>query len=178
MNKIISILVAIIVIFSGFGIVAATSKYMIVNNQPPNDPKIWGPSIGKVGTEYLFNVVTTDPENQNVSYFIEWGDNTSTGWTNYYYSGQEMHFTHIWYEVNQYPIRCKAKDVYNAESNWTYISIPIMKKQVDNDLINLPKEKYTTMLFVDNMSVIEFYNIYLNNFYIHFFKVIKYVIEL
>jgi hypothetical protein len=127
MNKIISISVVGILFLSGFGIVAATSKYMTISNQPPNDPKIYGPSKGKVGVTYLFNVVTSDPENQNVSYFIEWGDETSTGWTNYYYSGQEVHLTHTWYEVKQYSVRCKAKDIYNAESNWTYMDIPIAK---------------------------------------------------
>ena len=76
MNKIIPILVVGILVLSVFGIPAVTSKYTISDNQPPNDPEIYGPSKGKVGVTYLFNVVTSDPENQNVSYYIEWGDGT------------------------------------------------------------------------------------------------------
>ena len=50
-----------------------------------------------------------------------------TGWTYYFSSGQVIHIAHTWYKINQYAIRCKAKDIYNAESNWTYMSIPIAK---------------------------------------------------
>ena len=152
MNKMISISVAVIVIFSGFGIVVATSKYMTICNQPPNDPEIRGPSKGKVGITYVFTVVTTDPENQNVSYFIEWGDETSTGWTPYFNSGKEMGFTHTWYKIKEYPVRCKAKDILNAESNWSYMSIPIMNNQVSDDLlVNLLEKKYTTMLIFNTL---------------------------
>jgi hypothetical protein len=99
----------------------------VLDNQPPRNPEIMGPAQGKVGITYLFTVVATDPEKQNVSYYIEWGDGTHTGWTPYYQSGQTVCYSHRWYKINDYPVRCKAKDTMGAESNWSYIAIPIME---------------------------------------------------
>jgi len=130
--KIIPISMIGILILSVFGIVSVSSKYTISDNLPPNDPEITGPAKGKVGITYLFTIWTEDPEHQNVSFYIEWGDGTSTGWTPYFNSGQYVHYTHTWYKINEYPLRCKAKDIYNAESNWTYMDIPIAKNTALN----------------------------------------------
>ncbi len=153
MNKIISISVVGILFLSGFSIVAATSKYTTPLNQPPNDPRMFGPTSGIIGRPYFFVITTSDPENQNVSYFIDWGDGTSTGWTPYFNSGKEVKYTHTWYKVDEFTIRCKAKDIYNAESNWSSIVMPIAKNKVnDYSLLNL-SEKFTTMPLLSNIFI-------------------------
>jgi hypothetical protein len=145
-------LLAIGVIFLFIGVAVAPSinstgyqTIIVSDNQPPNNPEITGPSKGKVGIMYLFTIVTKDPENQNVSYYIEWGDGTHTGWTPYSKSGQYVHYTHTWYRINEYPVRCKAKDIYNAESNWTYIAMPItinsgIVQSTNNDLVEVTSQ--------------------------------------
>ena len=120
----------IIVLFIGVAVAPSINStgsqtIIISDNHPPNNPIIIGPSRGKVGVAHIFTIVTTDPENQNVSYYIEWGDGTHTGWTDYFTSGQSVHYMHTWYKINEYCVRCKAKDTLGAESNWTYLDMPI-----------------------------------------------------
>jgi hypothetical protein len=138
------LVVGIILLFIGVAVapsINSTGHQMIVasDNHPPNDPTITGPQKGKVGVAYLFNFWTTDPENQNVSYFIDWGDNTSTGWSYYYKSGQYVHYSHTFDKWDFYAIRCKAKDTLGAESNWSYISIPMFEDTSD-DLIEVTSQ--------------------------------------
>ena len=61
-------------------------------NNPPNKPTITGNSSGKPGTEYEYTFVSTDPEEDEISYYIDWGDNTSTGWTRTLPSGEVLQF--------------------------------------------------------------------------------------
>ena len=53
-------------------------------NNPPDKPNIYGPIRGKPGVEYVYEFKTRDPEDDDVSYYIEWGDGTNSGWTDYY----------------------------------------------------------------------------------------------
>jgi hypothetical protein len=141
-------LLGIGVIFLFIGVAVAPSinstgyqTIIVSDNRPPNDPQIVGPSKGRAGVSYLFIFRTTDPENQNVSYFIDWGDNTSDGWTNYYKSGQSICFSHTFYKIDWYAIRCKAKDTLGAESNWSHMSIPMLvKASNDNDLVKVTSQ--------------------------------------
>ena len=52
-------------------------------NNPPDKPDIHGPLKGKPGVEYFYEFCTKDPEDDDVSFFIDWGDGTNTGWTDY-----------------------------------------------------------------------------------------------
>ena len=139
-------LFAIGIIFLFIGVAVAPSinstEYQIVyasDNRPPNDPTITGPRKGKAGVAYVFNFWTTDPENQNVSYFIDWGDNTSNGWSYYYKSGQSVHYSHTFDKWDFYAIRCKAKDPLGAESNWSYMNVPMFEDASD-DLVEVTSQ--------------------------------------
>lgn len=89
-----------------------------VANQAPYAPEISGPPSGKPGTSYEFTIVTTDPEEDNVCYNIDWGDG-NTEWTGFYASGEEVTITHTWSGQGTYIIKAQAKDVYGAESEWS-----------------------------------------------------------
>jgi rhodanese-related sulfurtransferase len=100
--------------------------YPIRTNTEPDPPTITGPVRGKPGVEYEYVFSTEDPENDAVSYYVDWGDDTSTGWTDYYPSGEEVAISHTWEEINWYnTIRCKSKDVYGVESDWSESLVPI-----------------------------------------------------
>ncbi|UCD13256.1 MAG: hypothetical protein JSW60_06775 [Thermoplasmatales archaeon] len=93
-------------------------------NNPPDRPKMAGPLSGRVGARYVYDIFTEDPDGDNVSYYIEWGDGTSTGWTDYYPSGMPISIKHTWYRKGTYLVRCRAKDVYDFESGWWTIPWP------------------------------------------------------
>ena len=55
----------------------------------------------------------------NVSYYIEWGDGTNTSWIGPYPSGEEISASHSWNQTGNYMVQAKAKNIYDAESDWS-----------------------------------------------------------
>ncbi len=91
----------------------------------PTTPQ--GPFIGKIGTNYTFTTTTSDPNNDNLYYQIDWGDETLSTWIGPFNSGQQIQISHTWNQRGNYPIQIKAKDTNNSESNWStpkIITIP------------------------------------------------------
>ena len=105
-----------------------------LENDPPNKPSIDGETNGKVGVEYEYTFETTDPEGLQVWYYIEWGDNTNTGWIGHYPSGEEITKSHSWSEKDTYTIRCKAKDPYEAESEWGELEVTMPMNQQSSNI--------------------------------------------
>jgi len=109
-----------------------------LDNKPPEAPTIEGPSKGKPGIKYDFTFYAEDlDDDDDVSYYIEWGDGTTTGWTDYFESGQPADFSHTWDKIEEFPIRCKAKDIYNAEGDWSNYIIYIPRNMVFDSNLNL-----------------------------------------
>jgi len=94
--------------------------FTTLNNpdEPPSVPEISGPAKGKPGATYKFDFVATDPEQDQVYYYVDWGDGTNSGWLGPYASGATASANHIWSVKGAYPIKAKAKDVHGAESDW------------------------------------------------------------
>jgi hypothetical protein len=95
----------------------------ITDNNPPNTPVITGPGEGTPGNQYLFNILTEDLDGHDVYYFVDWGDNTTTGWLGPYVSGTQIHVTHSWAETGTFTVKAKAKDSMNAESDWGILQV-------------------------------------------------------
>ena len=92
---------------------------LVRDNNPPEAPDIDGPTKGDVGKEYEFTIMTTDPLNEDVYYWIEWGDGTMEEWIGPYASGENVTASHTWTEKGTYSIRGKAKNALNAEGAWS-----------------------------------------------------------
>lgn len=88
-------------------------------SDPPDAPTISGPASGIEGLEYDFTFVTTDPNDDEVFYFIDWGDGTNSGWIGPYLSDEEVIVSNTWFEHGIYDIKAKAKDTYGAGSEWS-----------------------------------------------------------
>jgi len=99
------------------------------SNDPPNKPSVDGETNGKIETKYDYNFLTSDPEGLQVWYYIEWGDDTNTGWIGPYHSGEEITKSHSWSKKDTYVIRCKAKDPYSDESEWGTLEVSMPKNQ-------------------------------------------------
>ncbi|HDM66842.1 MAG TPA: PKD domain-containing protein [Thermoplasmatales archaeon] len=87
-------------------------------NQPPFTPTITGPTTGRVGNRYEYTFNAVDPEGDKIYYYIDWGDNTSSGWIGPYSSGEDVIVSHSFSVQGTYTVRAKARDVSGAESNW------------------------------------------------------------
>ncbi len=90
----------------------------VVVDRPPSIPTITGPNQGKPGTPYLFTFTSTDPDGDVVFYWVDWGDNTTTGWVGPYVSGQFAALNHQWNTQGTFTVKAKAKDALGFESDW------------------------------------------------------------
>lgn len=116
-----------------------TWAYIYENNTPPAPPTIDGQTSGKAGVEYEYTFLTDDPEDDNVSFYVEWGDGTNSGWTEFVASETEVTLPHIWEEQDTYTIRAKAKDILGEESNWgsLVVTMPVNQQKDDSFLLRL-----------------------------------------
>ena len=96
-------------------------------NNPPNTPSISGTNSGKAGETYTYTISGTDPDNDMISYFVDWGDGSDSGWQGPYDSGTSIELSHSWTEQGSYIIKAKAMDSEGSESNWATRSVSMPK---------------------------------------------------
>ncbi len=89
-----------------------------VNIHRPSKPILVGPSSGRSGKDYRYMVSATDPTGVPLSYFIDWGDGSNTGWITQPY-GDTLNVPHSWNEKGAYLIQAKAKNIQGIESEWS-----------------------------------------------------------
>lgn len=103
-----------------------TGRYKkdISDNLPPYKPDIDGPTNGNAGTSYIYTFNSIDPEGNNIAeYMVNWGDGTNTSWEGPFASGDPQTISHTWAKKGTYTISAKAKDIYDAESEWGTLSV-------------------------------------------------------
>jgi len=145
MKKILSIIIVGLFILMGSAVsiqkesaVSAKSYYAKnapfttgnANNSPPSMPVIQGQTKGKHDVMYNFNFSSTDPDGDNVYYWIEWGDCPSVRWIGPFPSGQVITRNHT-FPRGTWTVQCKAKDIYNATSDWGTLKVTM---PLSNDL--------------------------------------------
>ncbi|KYK22139.1 hypothetical protein AYK24_08480 [Thermoplasmatales archaeon SG8-52-4] len=90
---------------------------LIPGNNPPEAPDIKGPITSKPGILYDYIFKATDPDGDDVRYFIDWDDG-NTEWTEYCPSGEEIIVSHLWEEGKYHQIRARANDTHGALGPW------------------------------------------------------------
>ena len=106
---------------------------LIIENYPPYIPSIDGPASGKIGEEHEYNVSTIDPDEDEVWYYIDWGDDSFEEWIGPFDSGEEVVVSHTWDEQGTFYIRVKARDGYDFESDWGELEVTMPRNRiVDN----------------------------------------------
>jgi len=101
------------------------SNWYAIDNTQPEKPTIDGDATVKVRKSIDFNFTGVDPDGFNVSYFVDWGDNTTTGWTEFTDSGVPVTLNHTWNKRGTYTIKCKVKDLAENESDWATLSVKV-----------------------------------------------------
>lgn len=92
---------------------------------PPATPTITGDYSVKKGKPYTLQMRTTDPDENNVYYMIDWGPE-KTSWLGPFESGETITRNRTFNYRGNITIKVKSKDTTNAESDWGQhpISIP------------------------------------------------------
>jgi hypothetical protein len=101
----------------------------IGDNDPPDDPDIWGDVEVVVGKPYDFEFASVDPDGDMIAYYIEWGDGIPPTWSDFLPSGAVYTKSHTWWVQGDYTIRAKAKDTYGAESGWGELRITVPREK-------------------------------------------------
>ena len=99
-------------------------------NDPPEKPIIDGRKNGEPHQHYDYTFISTDLEDNPIWYYIDWGDNTSTGWLGPYTSYHQITLTQTWHEAKVFIIKAKAKDVFDAESEWTTFEVNLPRNKI------------------------------------------------
>ena len=108
-----------------------TKSIVVTANDAPYAPSISGKTRGKAGIEYEYTFTATDPDGDDVSFYVEWGDDTSSGWTEFVSSEAEVKLKHTWVEEDTYTIKAKAKDIFGAESGWSTLEVSMPNTKED-----------------------------------------------
>jgi outer membrane protein assembly factor BamB len=101
----------------------------VESNIPPEAPIISGETNGNVGQRYWYMFNSVDPDRNPISFYIEWGDDTTTGWTIERASGENCYYDHTWSEPDTYTIRAKTKDVMGEESDWGTLEVTMPRNR-------------------------------------------------
>jgi len=94
----------------------------VESNMPPDPTTISGPTEGKAGEAYDYFFSISDPDNNPVQVFVDWGDGAS-GWSYESAPGYTIKMSHTWDEDGTYTIKAKARDSIGAESNWSTMTV-------------------------------------------------------
>jgi len=100
-----------------------------ITSSAPSAPRIDGPRSGKTGQDYDYNFRSIDPTDDDIYYYIEWGDGGTEEWIGPYNAGEEITISHSWSQTGSHNIRAKAKDENNEESGWSTFEVSMPKNR-------------------------------------------------
>lgn len=92
----------------------------MADNNPPEAPTGLNPSWWLPGEKYELKFRAYDPDGDDISYFIDWGDGNTSGWIGPYGSNEDVTVSYSWDEVGNYEIVVDAKDSNGSMANDSY----------------------------------------------------------
>ncbi len=109
-----------------------------VTNNPPSAPTISGPANGNKGTQYTYTFSSTDPEAEDLFYYIDWGDGNKEEWAGPFNSAEPVTISHTWIKKGTYQIKAKSKDINNQVSYLGEFEVTMPRyKIIENNFVFL-----------------------------------------
>ncbi len=90
--------------------------YIGIANTPPSNPTVSGETYGNKNVEYSFIAMSTDLDNDSISYNFNWGDGT-TNITDRLPSGMPVTLQHSWDSAGIYTINVTVSDNQTMSGN-------------------------------------------------------------
>ena len=119
-------------------------------SRPPTTPDITGKTKGEAGEQYEYSFISTDPDGDDISYYINWEDGAITQWTPYQPSGTPYSEKHTWSQ-GMYIIRAKSRDINGLESDIT----PYIVQMPKNKFYSKPSLLLLSKTFVNHFPLLE-----------------------
>ena len=137
MNRLFIISILIIIILPVFPLKAD-------ENQPPSITIITGVTNGKLNTFYNYTFYATDPDNDEISYLIHWGDGMVFYWMGPYNSGEKITISYRFQlmsnqRYDELIISARAKDMHNICGEWGHLHVSVLK----NNYITYNTDKFS-----------------------------------
>jgi outer membrane protein assembly factor BamB len=104
------------------GLVLSVVALLLVGaacNRPPSIPEVSGRPAVRPGDSIVLSAVSTDQDNNLISYLFSWGDESGEVWSTDYPSGTAVSSGHVYPESGAYEVSAKARDNKGAESDWS-----------------------------------------------------------
>ena len=101
-------------------------------NSPPGKPTITGPTSAKYGEEHTYQITATDPDDNDIYYYIDFGDGNEEITKGPYGSGRTISVKHTWENQGAYTIKVKSRDTYDEISDWVTLEISMPKNKIIN----------------------------------------------
>jgi hypothetical protein len=89
-------------------------------NNPPSNPTGFNPSWWLPGETYELLISASDPDDDMLYFFVDWGDGNTSGWIGPYESDMDVVLNHSWSHEGNYTIIVKTKDSHEMESAGNY----------------------------------------------------------
>ena len=81
--------------------------------------------------KYWYSIIAVEPDNNPVSYYVDWGDDTITE-TMDFASGELGWASHTYNTRDEYTIKAKARDTLGEESDWATLEVSMPKNKIIN----------------------------------------------
>jgi hypothetical protein len=115
----------------GGGLISQKARFLrILNNDPPNLPIINGPTFGKIREVLTYDILVTDPNEDNLmSLEVDFGDEIivqeNCGCENPWRSGDTISISHKWKKTGPYMVQARVMDQNGAWSDWGSLEVSI-----------------------------------------------------
>jgi hypothetical protein len=114
---------------------------------PPTAPFIDGPREGSVNTELCWTFQSEDPNNDNIKYVVDWGDDTSDE-TEYNQSNVEVELCHTYTKKKVFVITAYAEDENGLVSDNSTFAVTIPRFRGISNVLNLLIEKFPNAFLI------------------------------
>jgi outer membrane protein assembly factor BamB len=113
--------------------IASDETFVIIEipstNNPPNMPLIDGPISGKTGVSYNYTFNVVDPDGDNITMCIDFGDDAGAVCYGPVLSGKDLIVSHTWDEKDIYIITAYATDIHGLKGSKGTLEVTMPKNK-------------------------------------------------
>jgi len=116
---------------------------LTMQHVPEKPSRPTGQDTGSPGENYTYSSVSVDPDNDDIWYQWDWGDDTYSEWIGPFLSGVSCEISHEWLTKGSYAVRVRVKDEHELQSTWSEpltVRMPIIKEE-SNYVLSIIIEK-------------------------------------
>ena len=124
-----------------------TIEYLSCVQNPPETPTITGQNTGKIWKEYEYTFISNDPDNDEIFFYINWGDGQIEKWLGPFESGKSVVVSHSWIFFGSYKIKVIAKDTCGALSDWGTLTVTMPRNRLLTNTLFLHLQEWFPNVF-------------------------------